>query len=163
METAHKKYEHVQRAPLHLLLHVIAASLIVAAWSSMGELWVAALMTGMAVLFSLLGFMFAHLSVCDLGDSLFIQYGPLPLFGTSVKYSDIASVAQGRSALIDGWGIHWIPGRGWTFNLWGFDCVELDLNGRMLRIGTDDPVELTRFLKLRTSENSIRQRPGEQD
>lgn len=120
----------------------------------MGELWVALMLTFMSVLFVLLGLMFAHLRVFDLGDSLSIQYGPLPLFGTSVKYADITSVAQGRSSLIDGWGIHWIPGRGWTFNLWGFDCVELELNGRLLRIGTDDPAELTRFLQGRTSENS---------
>jgi hypothetical protein len=59
----------------------------------------------------------------------------------------MSDVAAARSSWIDGWGIHYIPGRGMTYNLWGFDCVEIDMNGRTVRVGTDDPEGLTDFLK----------------
>ena len=55
-----------------------------------------------------------------------------------------------RSNVIDGWGIHWVPGRGWTYNLWGFDCVRLTLaGGRTIRVGTDDPRSLAQFVQTR--------------
>jgi hypothetical protein len=41
-----------------------------------------------------------------------------------------------------------VPGRGWTYNLWGFDCVRLTFkNGRTVRVGTDDPIGLAAFLQ----------------
>jgi hypothetical protein len=48
---------------------------------------------------------------------------------------------------VDGWGVHWIPGRGTTYNLWGFDCAVLLVNGRIVRIGSDDAEGLVEFLK----------------
>lgn len=59
-------------------------------------------------------------------------------------------IRRARSKLIDGWGVHWLPGRGWTFNLWGRDCVEGNTARRRLRIGTDDPEGLANFLTERT-------------
>ena len=57
-----------------------------------------------------------------------------------MRYDQIADVQIGRSTLIDGWGIHRTPGRGWIWNIHGFRCVELDLHdGSRLRIGTDEP------------------------
>ena len=47
-------------------------------------------------------------------------YGPLPVFSESIRYSDITLVEYDRSGVIDGWGIHWVPGRRTTRNLWGF-------------------------------------------
>ena len=55
------------------------------------------------------------------------------------RHQDIEDPEVGRSRLIDGWGIHWVPGRGWTYNLWGFRCVQIKHLGRTVRIGTDDP------------------------
>ena len=110
-----------------------------------------ALLATMASLFFLLGLLFAHLSVRDEGESLAVRFGPLRLFGTRIQYADVSSVQRGRSALIDGWGIHCIPGRGWTFNLWGFDCVELVVKGRALRIGSDDVDNLVTFLQSRVT------------
>ena len=80
-----------------------------------------------------------------------MRFGPLPLFRKRIPYRDIAAVEQGRSRWIDGWGIHFVPGRGWTYNLWGFDCAELRVGGRRLRIGTDDAEGLVSFLRQRTA------------
>jgi hypothetical protein len=61
----------------------------------------------------------------------------------------------GRTNLRDGWGIHYFPGRGSTWNLWGFDCVVLRLGGsKTLRVGTDDPEGLAAFLADRVRRES---------
>ena len=63
------------------------------------------------------------LTVTDPGDHLRISFGPLPLLGSRIRYPGITRTEPTRSCLIVGWGIHWIPFRGWTFNLWGCECV----------------------------------------
>jgi hypothetical protein len=73
----------------------------------------------------LLAVSFRELTVEDEGDSLLIQFGPLPLFRLRVPYAEIDEVQQGRTTILDGWGIHLSPSGGWTWNLWGFDCVDL--------------------------------------
>ncbi|MEZ6056081.1 MAG: hypothetical protein R3C01_05185 [Planctomycetaceae bacterium] len=71
------------------------------------------------------------------------QYGPLPLFRKVILLEEIVRVETARSSVADGWGIHWFPGRGWTYNLWGFDCVLLTLkNGSTVRFGTEEPSQL---------------------
>ncbi len=35
---------------------------------------------------------------------------------------------------------------GWVWNLWGRDCVVLQLRKSILRVGTDDAENLTAFL-----------------
>ena len=92
----------------------------------------------------------AGLPVSDLADHLYVHFGPLALFRKRIAYSQITHVEPGRSSVIDGWGIHYVPGRGWTWNLWGFDCVVLTLGDRTLRIGTDDVRGLTEFLQAKT-------------
>ena len=77
-------------------------------------------------------------------------YGPLPLFRKRIRYADITAVEKSRSNVIDGWGIHYIPGRGWTYNLWGFDCVKLQLDKKVVRVGSNDAENLAAFLKQRT-------------
>ena len=43
--------------------------------------------------------------------------------------------------------IHCIPGRGWTYNLWGFDCVVVRQGNKTTRVGTDDVAGLLAFLR----------------
>ena len=104
-------------------------------------------MIAVALMLILFGMAFAQLTVQDEGEFLAIRYGPLPLFHRRIPYADIRSVEPGRSSFIDGWGIHWFPGRGWTYNLWGLDCAELSVAGRTVRIGSDDVDNLVRFLQ----------------
>jgi hypothetical protein len=48
-----------------------------------------------------------------------------------------------------GWGIHWTPS-GWLYNVSGLRAVELDLaDGRRVRVGTDEPDELCRWIRTR--------------
>jgi len=122
---------------------------VAAAVTGQQDVFTASIVGAVGALMLVLAFSFRELTVSDEGQHLRIQYGPLPLFGRSILYSSITEVEPGRSRLVDGWGIHWIPGRGWTFNLWGFDCVVLHLGPRIVKIGTDDVEGLLEFLRRR--------------
>jgi len=105
-------------------------------------------MLSVASIIVLTAFSFRQLLVRDEGDVLALRFGPIPLFRKRIAYADIASAERDMTTVIDGWGIHWVPSRGWTYNLWGFDCVRVSLNnGRTIRIGTDDPEALARYLQ----------------
>ena len=72
----------------------------------------------------------------------------------SVTITGITRVESGRSSWIDGWGIHWLPGRGWAYNLWGFGCAIVYLGNTVIRIGTDDVEGLVDFLNQKTGAAS---------
>ena len=103
----------------------------------------------MEPLFATIAASFQHLTVADEGNRLLVHYGPLPLFRKRIWYDDLRHVEAGRTNILDGWGIHWIPGRGWTWNIWGFACVVIRLDRGTLRVGTDDPHGLVQFLRSR--------------
>ena len=142
-------YSHVQRGKLHYVLYASGAMTFGIAWlihGDPGAPWAVWLVAGVGLLCLLLSACFMTLTVEDGGDRLAIRYGPVSLFAKSFPYDKIESAEPDRSSWIDGWGIHYVPGRGWTYNLWGFDCVRLTVDGRTVRIGTDDPEGLTQFL-----------------
>jgi len=49
------------------------------------------------------------------------------LFRRTIRYDDIISAEIGRTTILDGWGIHMSLRGGWVWNLWGRDCVVLQL------------------------------------
>lgn len=138
-----------------MLLQAIAVLLFILAWLVSGQEPPAAatVLATVATFLLGLGFMFGHLHVADTGDRLSVRFGPLPVFGTMIDYSRITSARRARSHWIDGWGVHWVPNRGWTFNLWGFDCVEIEHKGKVMRIGTDDAANLEQFLRSKMEPN----------
>jgi hypothetical protein len=148
-------YDHTQRGYFHWLLLVIALVEGTIAWLTRGlpPEFVSWLLGGMAVLFFLLGLAFMHLHVYDGGDRLEMRFGPLPLLHGSIRYDAITGVEPGRTSVIDGWGIHWVPGRGWTYNLWGFGCVAVQQGNRTTRVGTDDVEGLAAFLRTKCAAN----------
>lgn len=148
------EYFHTQTAPLHWLLFGTACVLLAIALRN-NERPVAATITAlMAGVFLVLGLSFRSLTVSDQGEWLSVRFGPIPLFGKRVPYSAVTAVDAGRSSIIDGWGMHWLPMRGWTINLWGFQCVVLHLGKRVVRIGTNDVEGLVRFLQQKTANPS---------
>jgi len=159
-------YEHTQTGGISWLLAGLGlAFLALSAWVALGqpitpeggEPAAALAVGGAGALLLLSAAAFHRLRVRDGGEALEIAFGPLPLFARRVPYAAIRSVRPGRTSLIDGWGIHWVPWRGWTWNLSGFTCVVLELEGgRRLRIGTDDPGRLVAWLEARASLRSQR-------
>ncbi len=143
-------YEHTQRAPLHWLLVIPGTAMVVTAWQLSEPAWVAPLISIVGSIMIVLSLCFRHLRVRDRGEALEVGFGPLPWFRRSVAYARLRAVTPERSTLLDGWGIHYSVGRGWIWNLWGFDCVALDLkDGGRVRIGTDDVEGLATFLQTR--------------
>lgn len=141
-------YRHTQTSPMWLILLLFIPLFVIGgAGSGNSVLLIVFLSVGAG--FLLLAASITSLTVQDAGDHLRVRFGPLPLFGTRLKYADMAAPAVSRSRTIDGWGIHWIPGRGWTYNIWGYDCVEMQYRGSPLRIGTDEAANLARFLSER--------------
>lgn len=139
-------YQHKQRSPLHWLLHMSALAILVShSFFPADPIGTAALLL-LAALLVFLAFCFRELTVSVDQTELSVQFGPIPLFGKRISLSNISQVEAGRSSWIDGWGIHFVPGRGWTYNLWGFDCVEFKLSGKRFRVGTNDQDGLAQAL-----------------
>lgn len=155
-------YEHTQQAPLGRILYGIGALMLGTALV-LTETWPSFAFLVGATLVILVGAMFGSLNVRDEGDGLAIRYGPLPVFRARFPYDRIHQVERSRSSLIDGWGVHWVPGRGTTFNLWGRDCVTFRLGRRIIRIGSDDADNLTAFLKEKTGETTGGGAPDEEE
>lgn len=148
-------YQHTQRAPLCVLLYVLALAFLATAYSMQNEpvlMWSFAL-ASLSIL--VLATAFHHLTVEDGGNCLVIRFGPLPLFKRRVPYEWIVSVEPGKTTLLDGLGIHWSFQGGWTWILWGNDCVILRLRNGILRIGSNDVPRLSAFLRSRISGNSV--------
>ncbi|MBU0483043.1 MAG: DUF751 domain-containing protein [Proteobacteria bacterium] len=147
-------YNHTQRGPVHLILYAIGLMFIALAWSQANlrsPLTAVVLLLLLAGLMIFLGLCFHHLTVRDEGVFLAVRYGPLPVFKYRITYESIVAVETAHSDLLDGLGIHYLPGRGWIFNLWGKDCVKLELRNKTVRIGSDDAKGLLLFLQNRIS------------
>lgn len=141
-------YTHIQRAPLCLVLYALAALFLFIGIAIVDQPPMRWGFPFVALVLVLLAGSFHYLAVVDLGDVLAVQFGPVPLFRTCVRYNEIDSVQAGQTLLLDGWGIHMSVRGGWVWNIWGRDCVIVKFrNGSTLRIGTDDALRLTEFLK----------------
>jgi hypothetical protein len=148
------RYSHTQKAPLCLLLYGTAAVLLIAAWFSPQSTYVPWVLAGTGILTGVAALGFHRLTVRDAGERLVVEFGPLPLFRTSIHYGDIQKIEIGRTLILDGWGIHLSVRGGWVWNLWGRDCVVVHKRKGVLRIGTDDAENLARFLADRISRNA---------
>ena len=92
--------------------------------------------------------LFATLTVEVDSQLVRLSFGP-GLIRKSFPLVDVADCRPVRNRWWMGWGIHGTPGRGWLFNVSGFDAVELTMkNGKIYRIGTDDPQKLNDAIQM---------------
>ena len=143
------RYHHLQRSPLCLLIYATAAGSLAAAWFLQAPPLASYALVASAVVFTMIGAGFHHLAVKDEGDELRIQFGPLPLFATAIRYNEITSLGRDRTTIMEGWGIHKSFRGGWVWNIWGRDCVVIAHSGTT-RVGSDDVENLLAFLSSRT-------------
>jgi len=144
-------YHHTQKGFLHHILVVVVALALLGAWFCREQAVLLAVLLLVALAVWGVVFTIMTLTVEDRGDHLLVRFGPLPLLQKRIAYSEITSVEASRSDLLDGWGVHYVPGRGTIYNLWGFDCVKLTLGRKAFRIGTDDVENLVQFLRSKIS------------
>ena len=142
-------YRHTQRGPLHWILVGVAVVGLVLATTVVEHPVPRAYVLIGVVLLGLFASCFARLTVREEGGTLVAAFGPLPVFQKRLPYEDVVSFRPTESLFMDGWGIHWIPGRGWTWNIWGKVCVEFETTRGLLRIGTDDVDGLVAHLEER--------------
>lgn len=145
-------YHHTQRAPLCLLLYGVALTLIAVGFAVPDVPALNYLYPPLGLVLLVMAASFHSLTVQDLGNSISIGFGPIPLFQRRINYQDIDRVAVGRTTLLEGWGIHMSLRGGWVWNLWGRDCVVVQYKKGVLRIGTDDANNLANFLTAKASE-----------
>ena len=145
------QYDHTQQGKLHYVLHLAALFVVIILVTSIPAAATQVIIwsvVGTTAVIEFFAFTCISLRVYDDQDCLRLAYGPLPLLKARIAYEDIVACRCSRSKFIDGWGIHYIPGRGWTYNLWGFDCVELSMvDGKLIRLGTNDREALEAFLQ----------------
>ncbi len=141
-------YLHRQYAPWSWFLAAIGATTLASAVLTRDAAagWV---ILPSSLLMCLLAAAFHNLTVKDLGKQLSVRFGPVPLFGLSIPYSDIVSVDAGRTTLLDGWGIHYSLRGGWVWNIWGRECVVIHRRRGILIVGTDDAQQLVTFIRSR--------------
>ena len=144
-------YKHVQHAPICLLLYGLAIVFLVLGLVLDTEPPIPWLFPPIGLVIFVLAASFHHLTVEDQIENLSISFGPIPLFRQTIRYDDIISAKIGRTTILDGWGIHMSLRGGWVWNLWGRDCVILQLRKGILRVGTDDAVNLADFLNQKIS------------
>ena len=145
-------YSHRQHAPLHYIVSAPALICLGSAWFGRGDPMAVTVCLAVAVVLFLAAAMCHHLTVSDEGDWLAVRFGPLPLLSKRIPYDQMTAVEPDRSTILDGWGIHYMPGKGWIYNLWGFDCVRISLGTKAIRVGTDDLDNLLEFLRGKISE-----------
>ncbi len=90
---------------------------------------------------------FATLNVAINEKYLRIRFG-YGVFGKKFLLTDIDSTSIVKNKWYYGWGIRfWFWPRMMIFNISGFDAVELKMkNGKIFRIGTDEPGNLKRVI-----------------
>jgi hypothetical protein len=82
-------------------------------------------------------------------DALYVRFAPFVT--RRIPFSQIVRTeARTYSPVFEygGWGIRWMPGRGWAYNVSGNRGVQLELSGRKkLMLGTRRPEQLARAIE----------------
>ena len=98
------------------------------------------------VLIAVCMIIFPSLTVTGDDDLIEVRFTP-GLIKKKFRFEEIESARPVRNRWWYGWGIRKIPG-GWLFNVSGLEAVELLMkNGRIYRIGTDEPQALSEFIQ----------------
>ncbi len=95
--------------------------------------------------------MFSSLTVA-IEKTLTCRFG-VGLIRKTIPLSDVDHVRAVLNSWLVGWGIRWIPGRYWVWNVSGLRAVELIMkDGTRFRIGTDEPEALVQAIELQHQE-----------
>jgi len=84
----------------------------------------------------------------EISDNVLICRFGIGLIRRRIPLSDIQEVRAVKNPWFVGWGIRWMPGQYWLWNVSGLRAVELLLkNGSRFRIGTDEPETLVQAIE----------------
>jgi len=145
------EYEHDQNSPRWVVVAasifaIVMYSLITAVLrSERAPLWLSflAIVWITVIYLAILGFTRLSVRVAPGSVELVFRLGwPRK----TVDRSSITQATAHRNSWLEGWGIRKVR-RGWMWNVWGLESVELLLDsGKTFRIGTDDSAGLLEAL-----------------
>lgn len=148
-------YRHVQWGWTWLLYLIFSVAMTAVIVVGVGEsdddeaAWVTAATVAFLVVLFFVVLLFSRLEVTVDSENVSAAFG----FGwpkKAIPVVDVVAVREVRNNWWQGWGIRNIS-NGWMYNVWGLDAVELEMvDGKVFRIGTDDPQALSAALVLRT-------------
>ncbi|MFO1114875.1 MAG: hypothetical protein U1E28_04275 [Beijerinckiaceae bacterium] len=137
-------YRHTQTGWTMRLLAVGAAPLVVLL-DRTGEMRHNTPLLVVFAAVSILGLLFSSLTIEVDAEEVRWFFGP-GVWRKSIARSEIASAIPVVNPWWSGYGIRFMS-RGWLYNVGGRDAVEImTKDGRMVRLGTDEPQSLARAL-----------------
>lgn len=140
-------YQHTQESRVRRIAVPAIVVLLIGCWLTQNVLGLWIVFLAFAATFAFILAICQRMTVLDEGEFIVIRWGPVPCLRARIRCDTIREVNAGRTRFIDGWGIHYVPWRGWTYNLWGFDCAILKTDRGTIRIGTDDASNLVHYLR----------------
>lgn len=143
-----ERYSHTQIGwtLIVLVVAVVLADLSIVAFSSPRSALTLAISGALVAIVAVTLALFSTLSVVvdDRAVRLWFGFGSLR---REVMLADVTAARRVRNHWYAGWGVRIIPG-GRLYNVGGLDAVELEMdNGRVVRVGTDQPDALLAAVK----------------
>lgn len=147
-----KEYEHTQIG--YLLLILYSAVLLFIGYLIIVTGFTPFSLTGLIIMLIALG-LFATLTVVVDEQMIKIRFG-LGVIRKGFRLKDIEAYRVVENPWYYGWGVRYTP-RGWLFNVSGFSAIELQMkNGKLYRIGTDDPEGLAKAVGEALNDTPVR-------
>jgi hypothetical protein len=137
-------YNHTQKARLMEFILLALILLFAFILSSTGFEPIA-FATMLLVVMIVISFITLNVTIDD--KSLGIKFG-YGIFRKKFPLNEITSAKTVKNSWYYGWGIRlWLWPKMWIFNVSGYDAVEIKMkDGKIYRIGTDEPKELERAI-----------------
>lgn len=131
-----ERYRHTQVArPSRVIFGILAAMLLGLAITTPAAALVS---LPVLALLAFIGLTFTSITTV-VTDRTFVHHFGLGFWRKTHALDDIVSAEPVRNRWWYGWGMRLTP-RGWLYNTWGLDAVEIRLaEGRTFRVGTDEP------------------------
>jgi len=131
---------HYRHTQVGWVMLVAAAAAVALGWGTLPPEAAVAARIPLLLIVALLLFGFGTLTVEVSEDAIRLWFG-IGLIRRRILLRDVRSWREIRNPWYAGWGIRMLPG-GVLWNVSGFDAVQLELDGKRFRIGTDEPAEL---------------------
>jgi len=136
-------YQHTQRSKILFFIIIVVA--LVHAFPDV-QIWIQLDKCCCFIIMIFALYLFNSLTVKITSDKISAAFGS-GLIHKTIPFTRIKSAEKVRNKWIYGFGIRLIPD-GQMYNVAGLDAIELKLtNGRVFRIGTDEPDKLLEAIK----------------
>ena len=141
-------YQHTQRSRILFIIIIFVLLFMLFLMYRFGFNWIGAVVFLLMVMAL---YLFNSLIVKINSEKISVAFGS-GLIRKNIPISTIKSAEKVRNKWYYGFGIRLIPG-GQMYNVAGLDAVELKLtNGRVFRIGTDEPDKLLAAIQSQIGE-----------